>query len=178
MTSSSVTDIVSACQQGDRSAQRALYEEFHRQVYRLAKRMVGQGDADDLAQEIFLRVFQKIGQFDNRSEFPTWLYRVATNECLQHLRSRAKKSEATLPDEVRSSSTPSSPPLDDNELLQVALDRLEPDLRSIFLLREVEELNYCELSKTLEISEGTVASRLNRARKQLRQHLVELGWNP
>ncbi|MCA9076931.1 MAG: sigma-70 family RNA polymerase sigma factor [Planctomycetaceae bacterium] len=178
MPTSSVANVVSACQQGDRRAQRALYDEFHRQVYRLATRMVGQDDADDLSQQIFLQVFQKIDQFEGRSLFSTWLYRLATNECLQHLRSRAKKTVVTLAQQSLDASSLKSPLLDNSELLQTALDRLEPDLRSIFLLREIEELTYSELSEALQISEGTVASRLNRARMQLRQHLVDFGWEP
>lgn len=178
MPTSSVANFVSACQQGDRRAQRALYDEFHRQVYRLATRMVGQDDADDLSQQIFLQVFQKIDQFNGHSQFSTWLYRLATNECLQHLRSRAKKSVVTLAHQSLDPSSLNSPLLDNSELLRTALDRLEPDLRSIFVLREIEELTYSELSEALQISEGTVASRLNRARMQLRQHLVDFGWEP
>ncbi len=178
MPTSSVVNVVSACQQGDRHAQRALYDEFHRQVYRLVTRMVGRDDADDLSQQIFLQVFQKIGQFHGRSQFSTWLYRLATNECLQHLRSRAKKAEVTLAHQALDASSFKSPLLDNSELLQTALNCLEPDLRNIFLLREIEKLNYRELSETLQISEGTVASRLNRARMQLRQHLVDFGWEP
>ncbi len=178
MATLSVTDAVSACQQGDRGAQRALYDEFHRRVFRLALRMVGPDDANDLTQQAFLRVFQKIHQFDNRSQFATWLYRVVTNECLQHLRSEHKRSEFRLIHDPRSDSNASSTQLDNKEVLQTALGRLEPDLRSIFVLREIEELDYRTIAETLEIAEGTVASRLNRARKQLKHHLVDLGWVP
>jgi RNA polymerase sigma-70 factor (ECF subfamily) len=64
------------------------------------------------------------------------------------------------------------------ELLEQALARIEPDLRSIFVLREVEELSYREIAEAIEIPEGTVGSRLNRARRELQQHLAELGWEP
>ena len=64
------------------------------------------------------------------------------------------------------------------ELMEQALARLDPELRSIFLLREVEELSYQEIAETLDIPEGTVGSRLNRARRELRGHVVELGWEP
>ncbi len=178
MTAPTVTSIVSACQAGDRVAQRRLYEEFHIQVHRLAARLVGAGDADDLCQQVFLQVFRKIGQFEGESRFATWLFRVATNECLQHLRSRSGKRAASLTsDPIAVSSTPESG-VAAAEILEVALSRLDPDLRTIFILREVEELNYAELADALQISEGTVASRLSRARKQLKLLLVGLGWEP
>ena len=68
--------------------------------------------------------------------------------------------------------------IDDNELLERALARLEPDLRSTFLLKEVEGLSYDKIATALEIPEGTVGSRLNRARRELKQYLIELGWDP
>jgi RNA polymerase sigma-70 factor (ECF subfamily) len=68
--------------------------------------------------------------------------------------------------------------VDDKELLEYALALLEPDLRSAFLIREVEGLTYSEIAEALEIPEGTVGSRLNRARRELKQHLIELGWEP
>ena len=68
--------------------------------------------------------------------------------------------------------------VDDKELLEQGLGRLEPELRSAFLLREVEGLTYSEIAEALEIPEGTVGSRLNRARRELKQHLIELGWEP
>ena len=64
------------------------------------------------------------------------------------------------------------------ELLELALSKVEPELRSIFVLREVEGLSYHEIAEALEIPEGTVGSRLNRARRELQKHLVDLGWEP
>lgn len=174
--SSFTADVVAACQQGNRDAQRALYEEFHLPVYRLALRMVGRDDAEDLAQQIFLCVFQKIRQFGGRAQFSTWLYRLATNECLQHLRSQSRHSKVPLSPDTAGHSKSRPPDLDSSELLQTAISRLEPDLRAVFVLREIEELNYSQLSEALQIPEGTVASQLSRARKQLRAHLIELGW--
>ncbi len=178
MATLSVADVVSACQQGDCDAQRALYDEFHRRVFRIALRMVGPNDADDLTQQSFLQIFRKVHQFDHRSQFATWLYRLVTNECLQHLRRRRTRAELPLNHAPCKTCRANSTQLDDNELLQTALERLEPDLRTAFVLREIEELDYRNIAEILEISEGTVASRLNRARKQLKQDLVDLGWIP
>jgi RNA polymerase sigma-70 factor (ECF subfamily) len=75
-------EIIAGCQAGDRSYQRKLYDRFRRMVYRIAVRMVGQTDAADVAQEVFLRIFARIGSFRAKAEFATWLYRIAVNECL------------------------------------------------------------------------------------------------
>jgi RNA polymerase sigma-70 factor (ECF subfamily) len=141
-------------------------------------RMVGIQDAADVTQQAFLQVFRKIGQFSGKSHIGTWIYRVAVNEALQHLR-RAKRSKLrALKHEPMDRSFDRHAHTDDKELLEQALGMLEPELRSAFLLREVEGLSYGEIAGTLEIPEGTVGSRLNRARRELKQHLVELGWEP
>ena len=178
MTTSTTDPIITACQQGDRTALGAIYDEHHRRVYRLAVRIVGRDDADDLLQQIFLQVLSKVAQFNGQSQFGTWLFRLATNECLQHLRKRRRTTEVQFESDLPARSCGSSNDLDDRELLETALNRLDPDLRTIFVLREIEEMDYRQLADTLQISEGTVASRLNRARKHLKQFLVNLGWEP
>lgn len=177
MSSSDVDDIVARCQQNDPSAQRQLFDVFGRNVYRLAHRMVGPNDADDLTQDVFLQVFRRVGTFRKEAKFSTWLHRLTTNTCLMHLRSVKRKKEldgVCEPSETGSGEEA----LDAQELLDVALSKLEPDLRAIFVLREIEQQNYDELADTLKISPGTVASRLSRARQQLRDNLIELGWEP
>jgi RNA polymerase sigma-70 factor (ECF subfamily) len=171
-------EVVEACQKGDPVAQRRLYEVSHENVYRLVVRMVGLQDAADVTQQVFLQTFRKIGQFSGLSQFGTWIYRVAVNEALQHLR-RSKRSRVQISEqEPIDGSSDSHENVDDKEVLERALGRLEPDLRSTFLLREVEGLSYSEIAEALEIPAGTVGSRLNRARRELKQHLVELGWEP
>ncbi len=169
-------EVVEACQKGDPVAQRRLYEVSHQNVYRLMVRMVGLQDAADVTQQVFLQTFRKIGQFSGQSQFGTWIYRVAVNEALQHLRRSQRSRERTLEQEPTDRSPDSHQNVDDKELLEQALRLLDPELRSAFLLREVEGLSYSEIAETLEIPEGTVGSRLNRARRELKQHLIELGW--
>jgi RNA polymerase sigma-70 factor (ECF subfamily) len=172
------TNLVVDCQRGDREAQRRLYERFQGQVQRLMLRMVGREDAADLTQHVFLRVLQTIHQFNGQSRFETWLYRVAVNEALQHLRRRGRKRAAPLEYEPVDRSPSHTRQTEEVELLERALARLDPELRSLFLLREVEHLSYREIASILEMNEGTVGSRLNRARDMLQKHLVELGWRP
>ena len=171
-----LAEVVAACKKGNRNAQRKLYEVCHRRVYRLIVRMVGEQDAADVTQQVFLQVFRKLDQFTGRARFETWLYRLAVNASLQHLRRSQRRPtwdiKANPPD-----TTPSHELRSENkELLELALQRLEPDLRSVFLLREVQELSYHNIAVALDVPEGTVGSRLNRARNELRQHLVEMGW--
>lgn len=172
-----VSDIVDRCQSGDRLAQRELYDTFNAMLYRLALRMVGVNDASDLVQKIFMQVYRSIGKFNGMSKFQTWLYRLAVNECLQHRRSTSRRpAEAITHDPPARNSQSGNERVEHRELLEVALQRVDADLSSIFLLREVEQLSYSEIASVLNISEGTVASRLNRARRALRDMLVELGW--
>ncbi|NOY28970.1 MAG: RNA polymerase sigma factor [Planctomycetes bacterium] len=171
-------EVVAACQKDDPLAQRRLYEASHQNVYRLVVRMVGVQDAADVTQQVFLQTFRKIGQFSGRSQFGTWIYRVAVNESLQHLRKSKRSKMQGLEQEPTDRSPSGNENVDDKELLEQALAQLEPGLRSTFLLREVEGFSYGDIAGALEIPEGTVGSRLNRARRELKQYLIELGWEP
>ncbi len=170
-----LADTVKLCQTGDSGAQHDLYQACQHDVYGLMVKMVGRQDAADVSQQVFMQAFNKIAQFQGQSRFKTWLYRLAVNESLQHLRKNKRKQQALNHDPVDEGSTI----MQRNEaadLLEKALEKLEPLLRSIFLLKESEGLSYREIAETTEIPEGTVGSRLNRARRQLRENLLELGW--
>jgi RNA polymerase sigma-70 factor (ECF subfamily) len=170
----SLAAVVTACQNGDCEAYRQLYDSCHQSIFRLAVRMVGLQDAADVTQQVFLQAFRSIGQFNGRSRFETWLYRLAVNESLQHLRRNRRWQYRTLdwdPMDVSHHQDNDEP----TELLEQSLARVDPQLRSIFLLREVEGLSYHDIAEALEIPEGTVGSRLNRARRELKQELSDLG---
>jgi RNA polymerase sigma-70 factor (ECF subfamily) len=171
-------ELLTACRGQNRDAQRQLYELCHHNVYRLAVRMVGIQDASDVTQQVFMQVFRKIDQFAGQSKFETWLYRVSVNESLQHLRKRSSGESQTLTQEPVGDQRAEHERGEAKELLDESLKRLEPELRSIFVLRELEGLSYGEIAVATDLPEGTVGSRLNRARRELRQHLTELGWEP
>jgi RNA polymerase sigma-70 factor (ECF subfamily) len=173
-----IDDLVAAAKRGDQASQRQLYEEHRTQVFGLMVRIVGAEDAADLTQQVFLRVLRTIGKFSGRSQLRTWVYRVAVNEALQHLRRKGRAKVHTLEQDVVDRSPPRTQQSEEAELLEEALARLDSDLRALFLLREVEGLAYHDIALALDIAEGTVGSRLNRARRLLRQHLIELGWQP
>ncbi|MFV2066922.1 MAG: RNA polymerase sigma factor [Pirellulales bacterium] len=178
MVDDPLIDVVQRCLLEDRGAQRELYEACHPAVYRLMLRMVGRQEADDLTQQAFLQAFRRLEQFGGRSRFETWLYRLAVNEALQHLRKESRSKQQHLVEEPADHRREGGEAMVNKELLERALQRLDPDLRSVFLLREVEKLGYRDLADVMDVPEGTIASRLNRARRLLQDHLVELGWEP
>jgi RNA polymerase sigma-70 factor (ECF subfamily) len=175
LDSNSLATVVTACQKGDRAAFRQLYDSCHNGVFRLAVRMVGWQDAADVTQQAFLQALRSIGQFNGRSRIETWLYRLAVNESLQHLRRSRRRRYRVLDWEPMDQSHHGGS-AERKELLEQALARIDPELRSIFLLREVEGLSYRDIAEALQIREGTVGSRLNRARRELKKHLSDLGF--
>lgn len=171
-----LAEIIAGCRAGERGAQRRLYDRFAGTVYRLAVRMVGEAEAADVAQEVFLRVFARIGGFRARAAFSTWLYRLTVNECLRHLGRRGRRFEPMTDDPECAAAGPERR-LEQADLLEQALAALDAPLRAAFLLREVERLSYREMAEVLGVPPGTVASQLNRARAALQAFLrgVEQG---
>jgi RNA polymerase sigma-70 factor (ECF subfamily) len=163
--------------QQEPAAQRNLILQTQDQVYRMVLRLVGLQDAEDVCQQVYLQVFRKIGQFRGGSTFSTWLYRVTVNEAMQHLRRRRTHRLEVLNSDTQDETPDRSRQAEARELLDRALAAIEPELRSIFLLREVEQLSYNEIAAVLGIPMGTVASRLSRARDELQQQLRILGWD-
>jgi RNA polymerase sigma-70 factor (ECF subfamily) len=161
--------VLAGCRAGVAEAQRELYERYYRRVYRLAARMAGAADAADLAQEIFLRVFSGLGGFRGSAGLATWIYRVAANECLRHL--RRPRRPAPLTHEPLCPAAAPERVLEQADLLERALEHLDPPLRMVFLLREAEELTYREIADAVGIPPGTVASQLSRARGVLQAFL-------
>lgn len=171
-------DVVRAARSGDRQGQRRLYDACRDRVYRLAYRMVGPNDAPDVTQQAFLQVFRSIARFAGYSRFETWLFRIVLNECHQLRRRYARRPACSLCDDVMDAEPGQERTTDASEMLELALSKLNSDLRSIFLLREIEHLGYEAIAETLGIPAGTVASRLSRARRELQGILIELGWEP
>jgi len=169
--------VVQRASAGERAAQRELYEHFRDRVFRIVRRIVGTSDADDITQECFLKVFAKLHTFRFESQFSTWLHRLVVNESLQHVRSRSRRKEygQPMPDE-KMGHVVGVATMENAELLEVAMSRIDPELRVVFELKEVDEMPYSAIAEIVGIPEGTVGSRLNRARTELREHLTQLGW--
>ncbi len=171
-------DVICRAAVGDRDAQRQLYEHFGGRVFRTVQRIVGESDAADVMQDAFLHLFEKLPSFRHESQFSTWLHRLVVNEALQHLRRRRRHvmKVHALPQQEIASSDRSSFCGELAEMLSFAMERIEPELRLIFQLKEVDELSYAQIGEIVGIPEGTVGSRLNRARRELRDQMLNLGW--
>ncbi len=184
-------DLIRQCREGDAQAQRELYDLTVERIYRLLLRLTrNEQDAFDLSQETYLRVFTKLDDFGGRSSFATWVYRIAVNEALQFLRreNRGQSRRQATGDPAarpRASDYASDQRMDsgaeDRTIsrldLNDALDDLAPIERSILLLRYQEGLDYRAIAEITGCPEGTVASRLNRARSRLREKLAA-GYGP
>jgi len=171
-------DLLQRSRSNDRSAQEQLYTSTVDRVYGLLKRMTrNQTDALDLVQETYLKAFTHLDQFDGRSTFATWLYRLAVNEALQFMK-RAKRSEENARKKILvSAENDHSQHHEFTMDLENALASLDHDDQALLLLRYKEGLDYRAIADALECSMGTVASRLNRAREKLRQ-ILRKGYDP
>ena len=172
---------VARAKQGDADAFALLVQTYETSVYRLALRMCGNAhDAEEVAQEAFMAAWKGLPSFRGESKFSSWLYQLTTNACLDLLR-REKRHRAAVPlDEQAELSGEDTPhrAAENAELrdtLQAALQELSDDHRQIFLMRQMRQLSYDEIGALLGLEAGTVKSRLSRAKKQLRQILLQKG---
>ncbi|MCH8241244.1 MAG: sigma-70 family RNA polymerase sigma factor [Planctomycetes bacterium] len=170
--------MIARCRDGDREAQHALYDQTVTRIHHLLLKMTGNAeDAFDIAQNTYIKAFTAIEQFDGRSNIDTWLYRIAVNEALQFFRRgkrEQRKREQLAGTVAQSPETPDSGS-DERSTMKMdvvaALAELDPDDRAILLLRYQEGLDYSALEEVLDCPAGTIASRLNRARRRIREKL-------
>jgi len=175
---------------GDFQAFEFLVTRYEAKVYRLAIRMLrNPQDAEDALQETFLQVFRGLAGFEGRSQFSTWLFRLATNVCLMRIRHRETEPSKLLPLEdylpkleegeglsvVDWADRPEDALLskESREQMMGALDKLPPEYRAVFILRDIEGFSNAETGESLGISIAAVKSRLHRARLALRGMLSE-----
>jgi RNA polymerase sigma-70 factor, ECF subfamily len=180
----SVSDeTIRSAARGDRAAQQTLYESLAERIQRLVQRIVGPNDVDDVSQEVFVGLFRKMHMFRFDSNFATWAHRLAVNEALQHLRRRKRRGavplealKATAQDELGERASSADERLELTDLFEAAYARLDEELRIVLELKEVQRFSYAQIADVMGIPEGTVGSRLNRARRELRTILIDLGW--
>ncbi len=175
-----------ALRAGDRVEFARLVEANYEMIYRLAIRMVNDPqDAEDILQETFLKAYRHLKGFDGRSRLSTWLYRIATNEALMFL--RRKKLDTVSIDETPDMADDDQEPVqivdwccmpeeemmssEAKSYLDQAVGKLAPNLRVVFVLRDIQGLDTQEVSQVLDLSETAVKTRLSRARMQLREEL-------
>lgn len=160
---------------GDRASQQRIYEQLSRPIGALVQRIVGKDAAEDVTQDVFVNIFTKMHSYQATSSFSTWAYRVAVNDALQYLR-RARRQSTLAFDEAAVAAQEPPQQLDLRDLLDVALSRLDAELKVVLQLKEVENLSYDQIAEIVNIPVGTVGSRLNKARRELRDQLQRLGW--
>lgn len=189
MTDHKERDLIQKAKQGDMLAFEELILKHEKIVYNVALRMMNHSeDAKDISQEVFLKAYKNIGNFDERSQFSTWLYRITHNTCIDEMRKRKGKQSYSLEEELENedgsmqrqiadeSDTPEESLLREeqkSEILQ-ALDQLSEEHKAAVVLRDVKGLSYEEISEILELSLGTVKSRISRARNQLKTEILKI----
>ena len=173
--------LIQRCLHGDQLAWDAIVEQYRRKVFNVAYKFVGRHEeAEDLTQDIFLKVFKSLGTFDRRANFQTWLISVSRNLCIDHYRS-VRQERLTIdrrvdPNELTPASNEPGPiaaieQQDRVALLREALAALPEPLRVAVLMRDLQELSYQEIAGRLGLPEGTVKSRINRGRTELARQI-------
>jgi RNA polymerase sigma-70 factor (ECF subfamily) len=183
-------DLVVLVQQGDTTAFRGLVERFQNRIYAHIYGMIrNREEARDLTQETFVKAFRNLGGFRGESSFTTWLYRIASNVTIDHIRKHSRVRVGGYDDEVAIKEEGDgrwepdhlrrSPgrDLERQRMYQRVMDAMQalpPDQRQVVLLREIEGFSYKEIAEAMGIPEGTVMSRLFYARKRLQAILKDL----
>ncbi|HUA86110.1 MAG TPA: RNA polymerase sigma factor [Bryobacteraceae bacterium] len=181
------SDLVARAKSGDPTAFAGLMNQYERKIYRLAKHITqNDEDAEDVLQETFLKAYEHLDGFQGNSKFYTWIVRIAVNESLMKLRKRKGDRTVPLDEPVDTGEEMVAREIavwEDNpeqrysreelqEILDRAVDGLKPDFRTVFILRDIEEMSTEETAEALGISIPAVKSRLLRARLALREKLT------
>jgi RNA polymerase sigma-70 factor (ECF subfamily) len=179
--------LVAKAREGDLAAFNELVNSYSRKIFRLAKHITqNEEDAEDVLQETFLKAFEHLGDFQGQSKFYTWIVRIAVNESLMKLRKRKSDRSVPLDEPVDTGEDTVVREIavwDENpeqkysreelgQILDEAVQGLRPAFRTVFVLRDIEELSTEETAEALGISVPAVKSRLLRARLQLREKLT------
>jgi RNA polymerase sigma-70 factor (ECF subfamily) len=183
--------LVKRAQDGDQQAFQELVERYQRKVYSICYGMLKhKQDSLDVSQEVFIKVFKYLENFNHNSSFYTWLYRITVNKCIDYIRKQSRRSEVDYDDTIQRNNDvigdenimPSTLGIQPDrvygrrelrEKMLEALDTLSEKHRTILILREVEGLAYEEMAEVLDISKGTVMSRLYHARRYFQDAIKE-----
>ncbi len=181
-------ELIHSARKGDSMAFGELMQAHQDKIYTLCYRMTGNAeDAADLTQEVFLSAWRSLSRFQEQSSFGTWIYRMATNASIDFLRREKRRQVLSMTMEEDSEERQAQVPderysphrlLEQKEARQAvadALAALSPEHRQVLVLREMEGLSYQEIGQLLDLEEGTVKSRIARARLALRDFLIKSG---
>jgi RNA polymerase sigma-70 factor, ECF subfamily len=173
--SATLTDdaqLIAACRRGEARAMEMLYHQYKRRVFGMAHRIVGVSDAEEVAQEVFVRVFRGLMAFRGDSALSTWIYRLTVNAALSHLARRGRRHEVG---DDGLTELPAPPATERDSALatriETALTQLPAGYRAILVLHDVEGLSHEECAAILECRVGTCKSQLHKARARMRDLL-------
>ena len=180
--------LVRKAKKGDIDAFEQLVTANEKVIYNIVYRIMNNPeDTYDISQETFIKAYTKINQFNEESKFSTWLYRIATNTALDELRRRKGKETFSIDQTIEGNDNDIIPQHEDKsenieetvekketaEIIEQALGELNEDHRVILTLRDMQELSYDEIAETLKITLGTVKSRISRARREMKNILMQ-----
>jgi RNA polymerase sigma-70 factor (ECF subfamily) len=174
-------ELIERCLRKDSQAWEQIVVRFRRRVFHIAYKFTGKHDeAEDLTQEIFLRLFRSLDKFNKDADFSTWLSSVARNHCIDHYRASKREREVLVHDLVAFDLAPAASgnphraleERDRRSFLREGLDQLPDKLREAVVLRDLQGLSYQEMADRLALPEGTVKSRINRGREELARLLL------
>ncbi|HET7292593.1 MAG TPA: sigma-70 family RNA polymerase sigma factor [Vicinamibacteria bacterium] len=173
--------LIERCLRREQSAWEEIVARYRRKVFHIAYKFTGKHDeAEDLSQEIFLKVFKSLDKFNRDADFSTWLSSVARNYCIDHYRAMRREKEVVVEDLVAMDLAPAASgnphrALEDRDrrsFLRRGLELLPDKLKEAVILRDLQGLSYQEMADRLHLPEGTVKSRINRGREELARLLV------
>lgn len=181
-------ELVKRAQNGDVAAFEVLIEDYQKRIFSIAYRMIQhQEDAADLTQEVIVKIFKNLDKFKGDSKFSTWVYRIATNTCLDEIKKARRRTVYSLDKEIETedgsiaAELPDTAPTpeeaaeknDIKKALYDAIQRLGKEHQTVIVLRDLQGLSYEEIAQILHCSVGTVKSRISRAREKLKKLLSE-----
>ena len=180
--SPSDAELIERCLRNDNAAWEQIVARYQRKIFHIAYKFTGRhAEAEDLTQEILLKVFKSLDKFNRDADFSTWLSSVARNYCIDHYRAGKREREVVVEDlvafdlAVATSGTNPQRLLEDRDrrsFLRRGLDMLPGKLREAVVLRDLQGLSYQEMAERLGLPEGTVKSRINRGREELSRLLL------
>jgi RNA polymerase sigma-70 factor (ECF subfamily) len=182
--------LVAACRAGDRRAFQLLFERYERKVYAVAYGFLrNPEDALDVVQEAFIKVYRYLPNFEGQSSFYTWLYRIAANLCIDHMRRSGRKRDVEFDDKLRHDNEESGGEfvavsalgepegsVNNKEILSAvssSLEHLSDKHRAVIVMRELQGMSYADMAKAMGCSKGTIMSRLFHARRNMQKLLRE-----
>ena len=184
--SSEITLLIQKAQKGDTNAFGTLVASYEKFIFNVACKMFSNSeDASDIAQEALIKAYKNIDKFDFNSSFSTWLYRITVNACIDEMRRRkgresisidAEDEESGLALQIEDASLGAEERVIQNETVsevRAAIDKLSEEHKTVIILRDLQDMTYEQVAQTLDLSIGTVKSRLARARKSLKDIILK-----